>query len=528
MRKINVLDCTLRDGGYINKFYFGESVIQGIVSKLSKASIDIIECGFLVSGETDKNKSLFGSVGDIQSVLKKRNPNLMYVAMIQYGAISIEEISDFDGNSIDGIRVTFHEHEIEEACVLGRALIKKGYKVFMQPVGTMTYTDESLLNLIEKINDINPFAFYIVDTLGTMYKKDLLKMFKLVDDNLKPDVAVGFHSHNNLQLSFSNAQELISIETSREIILDASVFGMGRGAGNLSTELITRYINDNIGLKYDVIQVLEVMDEYIKPLSLQYKWGYDAAYYVAAVSGCHPNYASFLLDKQTLHVQDIAYILGCLDKKRSVLFDKEYIEQEYVRFMDRHIDDGYSVEKLKRMVDKKKVVLIAPGKSIKGKEHVINQLYESDDNFVVSINFKPQDFKCNMLFISNIKRFSSLQEVASNNDCITFITSNIGVEKEEGVHILDYMSYTNEESCVFDNSGLMCLNLFNKIGVKEVILMGFDGFSFDNKRNYYDITMLNGVEKERLENINEAMKRKFSQLRVQMEIKFLTPSAYDV
>ena len=74
----------------------------------------------------------------------------------------------------------------------------------------------------------------------------------------------------------------------------------------------------------------------------------------------------------------------------------------------------------------------------------------------------------------------------------------------------------------------MCINLFNKIGVKEVILLGFDGFSFDNKRNYYDITMLNGVEKERLENINEAMKRKFSQLRVQMDIKFFTPSAYDV
>ena len=118
--------------------------------------------------------------------------------MIQYGAISIEEISDFDETSIDGIRLTFHQHEIDEAFVLGEKLMAKGYKVFMQPVGTMTYTDDALLALIKRINNLQPFAFYIVDTLGTMYKKDLLHMFYLVDGQLNKGIALGFHSHNNL------------------------------------------------------------------------------------------------------------------------------------------------------------------------------------------------------------------------------------------------------------------------------------------------------------------------------------------
>ena len=310
MDRISILDCTLRDGGYVNNFNFGHAVIEDIVCKLSKASIDIIECGFLKSYAFDENRSLFGSTESIKAVIGNKNPNIMYVGMIQFGGISNEEVEVCDGISIDGIRLTFHEHEIEPAFVLGKQLMDKGYKVFMQPVGTMTYTDEALLKLIVKINDLKPFAFYLVDTLGTMYKNDLLRMFYLVDHNLNRNIAIGFHSHNNLQLSFANAQELMQLNTPRRLIIDASIYGMGRGAGNLNTELLTQYVNANFGLKYDNLEVLEIIDEYIRPLSMEYKWGYDAAYYIASVTGCHPNYASFLMNKQTLHVQDIHAILS--------------------------------------------------------------------------------------------------------------------------------------------------------------------------------------------------------------------------
>ncbi|MFR7384805.1 MAG: hypothetical protein ACLUTO_10770 [Anaerostipes sp.] len=85
----------------------------------------------------------------------------------------------------------------------------KGYEVFMQPVGTTSYSDVELLNLFERINEMKPYAFYLVDTLGKLYAKQLLKLFYLADDNLDEDITIGYHSHNNLQLSFSNAQQLI-------------------------------------------------------------------------------------------------------------------------------------------------------------------------------------------------------------------------------------------------------------------------------------------------------------------------------
>lgn len=317
MDKISLLDCTLRDGGYINDFAFGKQTIASVVSGLADAGIEIVECGFLKSGADDADKSLFGSVEAIVPYLpKKRNGRTMFVAMIAYGDISAEEISDC-GGAVEGIRLTFHEKELDEALAFAACLKGKGYKVFFQPVGTTTYTDGALLRLIEKVNALRPFAFYLVDTLGAMYKNDLLRMFYLVDNNLRADVRIGFHSHNNLQLSFSNAQELILMHSKREIIIDTSVYGMGRGAGNLCTELLTQYINENIESKYDLLPVLECIDEYIMPIFLRHPWGYSVPYYLAAVNGCHPNYATYLVNRQTLRVRDINSVIKSIPSIKS-------------------------------------------------------------------------------------------------------------------------------------------------------------------------------------------------------------------
>lgn len=528
MNRVRILDCTLRDGGYINDFCFGNKVICDIIAKLTKASVDIIECGFLKTGAFDESRSLYGSVEAIRKHIGIKNKNLMYVAMIQYGKITEEEITPYDGSSIDGIRVTFHEHEIEDAFALGEKLMRKGYKVFMQPVGTMTYTDETLLNLIKKINELKPYAFYIVDTLGTMYKNDLLRMFYLVDHNLDKNICVGFHSHNNLQLSFANAQELMQLNSPRQLIIDVSVYGMGRGAGNLHTELVTQYINSNFGLQYDNLAILEIIDEYIRPLSLKYTWGYDAAYYIASITGCHPNYATFLQNKQTLHVQDIHSILNSLAEDRRALFDKEYIGEMYLKHMSHRVDDRSVLEELQRVVAGKKVLLLAPGKSLRLHKDLIDRVRAEEEYFTVSVNFIPQDIPVDMAFISNMKRFKNLQELTeiTADGVRVVVTSNIDATSREGLAVVDYSGYINEEQCIADNAGLMCMNLMNKIGVTQLVLAGFDGFAASREDHYFSESMRVDVEAERLQRMNVATAAKISQLRTQMDISFLTESVY--
>lgn len=528
MKNFKILDCTLRDGGYINNFKFGEQVQKNIVNKLTKASIDIIECGWLKSNAFNKNYSQFGSIEAIKNIIGRKNHNLMYVAMLQFGAISIDEISERNSESIDGIRLTFHEHEIDEAFILGKQIINKGYKLFMQPVGTTTYTDEVLLQLIKRINNLRPFSFYMVDTLGVMYQNDLMRMFYLLDHNLSKNIAIGFHSHNNLQLSFANAQMLMQLNSPRTIIIDTSIYGMGRGAGNLNTELVTQYYNKNFKLKYDNTEIIELIDEYIKPISLKYKWGYDVAYYIASITNCHPNYALTLLNKQTLMGKDIYAILNSLDKDKRGLFNKEYIENIYKNYMNHHVDDNINLKIIKEKIGNKKVLLLAPGKSLKflGKE--IDNLIIKQKYCVISVNFIPKDIDVDIMFISNMRRFKNLYELKNTADKeITVIaTSNITTESEDNFLVVDYNTYTNEEEIIYDNAGLMCINLLNKLGINEILLAGFDGFSTNIKDNYLEENMFVDVAEERLQAMNIAISNKLQQLSNQMNIEFLKSSLY--
>jgi Isopropylmalate/homocitrate/citramalate synthases len=529
MGNVKILDCTLRDGGYVNDFKFGISTIRNIIHKLSEASIDIIECGFLDSTANDNNCTIFSNIDCLKKVISRKKSHIIYVVMIQYGKISNEEISVCDRQTVDGIRLTFHEHEIEGALFLGKQLQKKGYKIFMQPVGTMSYSDQTILKLISEINEMKPYAFYMVDTLGTMYKKDLLRLFFLIDHNLNPKIAIGFHSHNNLQLAFSNAMELLQMNTQRQIIIDSSVYGMGRGAGNLCTELITQYVNDNICFKYNNLAILEVIDQYIKPLKRKYVWGYDVAYYIASINGCHPNYSRFLLSLQTLHVQDIHTILNSMRADKKVLYDKEYIEKRYVEFMSHQVDDKTVIEKYSRLIKNKVILILAPGKSISQKINRISTLVGQNNYFVISVNFIPKKIPVHAVFVSNRKRFEELEQlILSIDDGLkAVITSNVCTKESERISVINYVEYLNEEQIIVDNAGLMCINFVRKLGASNILLAGFDGFSAQCSDNYYEEKMVFDVDEERLQNMNEAFSRKILQIRRGTEIKFLTESIYD-
>lgn len=331
---IQVLDCTLRDGGYINDWKFGRKTIISILDKLERAGIDIIECGFLTGMVQERECSLFESVADAEQLLPKRERKALYVAMIAMGEKELHpsKLTACSEKGIGGIRLTFHKNEIEKALEWGRMIQEKGYQVFMQPVGTVFYSDLELLRLVESMNELNPHAFYIVDTLGSMYRNEVSHRFYLIDENMKPEIHVGFHGHNNLQLAFSNAQVLGKIQTKRRLILDSSVYGMGRGAGNLPTELITQYINKNITSRYDVTMVMDIYDEFIHGIRKEYEWGYTLPYHIAASNLCHPNYASYLINKRTLTMKDIESLIQSIPPQNKILFDKKLIERMYIQF----------------------------------------------------------------------------------------------------------------------------------------------------------------------------------------------------
>ena len=522
-----ILDCTLRDGGYINDWRFGKKTIVSILEKLEKANIDIIECGFLTRMVKDEACSLFNDIAQIEKVLPRQGRTAMYVAMIAIGEKELHpsELAPFDGKSLEGIRLTFHKGEIDQAMEWARIIQEKGYKVFMQPVGTGFYTDMELLQLVEKMNQLQPYAFYIVDTLGSMYRNEVSHRFYLIDENMRPEIHLGFHGHNNLQLAFSNAQVLGKIQTKRTLILDSSVNGMGRGAGNLPTELITQYINKNIASRYDVTMVMDIYDEYISAIRKKFEWGYSVPYHIAASNVCHPNYASYLINKQTLTMKDIEKIIQSIPEKYKILYDQSLIEELYVRYQSRNIDDSAAVQEISGWLSGRKILLLAPGKSLVSHYDSILRFVEEEHPFVISVNFADTRYPIDACFVSNHKRMDTIgREIRRMCGLRTILTSNIA--GGGGRVYVNYACYTNGDDMVSDNAGLMLLSLLKRCGAHTVYLAGFDGFHHRHGGNYYSEELNSQEDEGQVREKRKRIRKQLQELSAEMEITFITPSVY--
>lgn len=523
MNRIQILDCTLRDGGYINDFRFGRDGIKKIIDQLTTAGIDIIETGFLEDGEYDQDCSVYNKVEQISFLLPKDHRRSMYVAMACYGEYDINQLSPYNGKSVDGIRVTFHYNEVKEALDYCKEIQKKGYKVFVQPVGTTSYTDEQLISLIHKVNEMRPYSFYLVDTLGLMHKEEVLRFFYLINHNLSKGINMGFHSHNNLQLSYSNCQSLTAVESNRTISLDASVYGMGRGAGNLNTELIANYLNEHLAAVYEIEPLLEIVDEYILKIKEQYDWGYSVPYYLAAINGCHPNYASYLSRKHTLNVKSISTILHMIEPEKRSLFDKKIAEEKYLEFQAHEIDDKKVVEELETIIKGHNVLLLAPGSSLNNYVEKIKATARENDCIVVGVTFVPNFIDCDYIFLSNLRRYKTTFN-PTQKEIKLIHTSNIEIENGEK-YMVNYSSLLNEDDIIKDNTSLMFLNLLTKINPLTVFIAGMDGYN-TKESNYYQDRLALRHNEEQAHAINEAVSKRIKQLSNQLKIKFITPSYY--
>ena len=325
MDKYNLLDCTLRDGGYINKWAFNDKAISIITSNLINAGLDFIEIGYLNSNGEVKNSTQFNSIERIKEYLPSDRKSCMLLAMADVQQFSVRNLTEYTGRSIEGIRIVFYKYQIHEALTLAKAVQEKGYKLFMQPMVTIDYTVDEYAKLIQEISKLKPYAVSIVDSFGYMLKEDFRKYFRILDNLLEKEAVIGFHSHNNMNLAFITAQDILEYNTPRRIVIDSSLYGMGRGAGNLNTELIANYYNMTLGQKYDVKLILDMISEYIMPIYKQRTWGYSPYLFITGLYHYHPNYACYLLDEYDVSVSDFEAFIHTVPEDMKTKCRKPYV-----------------------------------------------------------------------------------------------------------------------------------------------------------------------------------------------------------
>lgn len=526
--RIRVLDVTLRDGGCVNDFNFGQFYMEKILRAQEASGVEMIELGYLDSKNgAESGRTQFKSERSIRdTLLKSKKPGVTYVAMFDYGKYDPDTLEHRCKAGIDGIRVAFHKGDRKKIPEVGRKVIEKGYQLFVQPMITFRYSDAELLDLIEDVNHYLPDAsgFYIVDSFGEMRPNDMNRVLNLVDHNLIPSMPLGFHSHNNLQLSYTNAMSFLQFETNREIMIDSSIMGMGKGAGNLCTELLLGHLNAYYGKKYQLSPVMDVIDKVINQLRAENYWGYSVEYYLSSENHCSPSYAKYFYDKHMLPVNEVGQLLSMIDAEKRISFDKEYAEKLYRKYnADKTVDDSDAIRELMLEFEGKRVLLVGPGKSIMDARGVIDSYISK--GLAVSIGL---NLTVNIDVDYCLATRRDVYETAVSNNKKVIVVSNVSKGGRGNVWVLDYKNWISVDEGTHDSSLVIAFNMLKACHVKEILLAGVDGFSADINGNYADPDMRRPLTGEQAVRRNKYYRDFIKCVRDSgIPVRFITPSLYE-
>lgn len=521
MRKINLLDCTLRDGGYINNWHFGYHVITSILQKLATSNVEYVECGYFSEKKGDNaDYTQYKDFEAFNNVMPSGSKKQRYAMMIDFGQYDIKHVPDAVENA-PILRICFRQKDKTAALAYCKQLMQKGYIVFVQPMASLNYTDVEFVELIHEVNEIQPACFYIVDSFGVIEIEDFQRILFLADHNLKEGIMLGYHAHNNLQQAYGNAKYMVEQKLIHDVILDASVYGMGRGAGNLNMELFASYLNNNYDKSYQIDAFLDIMDEYLKPIFIEHYWGYSLPFYLSAQYNCHPNYASYFSDKNTLSNKSMRQLLASLPDDVKSNYSTEQAEKYYQMYQEKYVDDTETLEQIRMHLKGREILILAPGKSISTCRQEITSFIEKHQPVVIAVNVIPTGYHSDYLFCANEKR---LQSIGKLQNCQLIVTSNIS-DVSDAMRV-NYASYLSSESDIADNPILMLLHLLNAIGISQISIAGFDGYGAVSEENYYDKSLALGTSISLKMKRNTLIKNEVYKLREQIELHFLTESKY--
>ncbi|MCL2792124.1 MAG: hypothetical protein FWD87_03460 [Spirochaetaceae bacterium] len=318
-KRIQILDCTLRDGGLgledarINKeadLVFSKDDMDGVSHNLSRSGIDIIEIGSIeISNDDKRNMAIYQNMESISNEIPKLyNPNQMYAALYRGPDTPLSDIPYWNESYCKAVRVILRYSELKKSLDFCRELSKKNYKVFIQPMVTMRYTKDELQMLIDDANEMSAYALYFVDSYGYMLDQDVKHFFSTFDKGLNASIKIGFHAHNNMNLAFSNVLAFIMQESDRGLIVDSCCLGMGQGAGNLQTEIIVDHLNKYYGTSYNydaVLMACEIIEKY----SNTSLWGYSLTRFLPAINKSAYKISLTLRNKYKLSFVEIHNIL---------------------------------------------------------------------------------------------------------------------------------------------------------------------------------------------------------------------------
>ena len=292
--KIKVLDCTIRDGGLMNNHDFDFRFVREVYKAISEAGIDYMEIGYKNSKELFSPKEYgawkFCDDDEIRRVIEGIESKTKISVMVDIGRVNIDDVKPASQSPVKMIRVAAYVKDIDKAIFMVNHFAEKGYET---TINIMAISKDQGVELDEALrqieNESKANVVYIVDSFGNLYQETTEILIKRTKAILKTR-EVGFHGHNNQQLAFSNTIEAIIHNAN---YLDATIYGIGRAAGNCPLELLMGFLKNP---KFDIRPILDVISSEFIPLSKKIEWGYVIPYAIAGMMNEHPKAAMALRD----------------------------------------------------------------------------------------------------------------------------------------------------------------------------------------------------------------------------------------
>lgn len=288
---IQILDCTLRDGSHINNGKFGKEKIRQIITGLIEANIDIIEVGLLQNHQCGVDFSIFNSIDFVDqclSIIEKKNSK--FSLMLRTDRVDFNKLAK--SPKVDFIRIALYQEHINDIKRYGEKAKELGYEIIFNPIAITKYSPNEIQFLIKTLEELKPYGISLVDTFGSFTLNEFEKVLKIFDENLSPNITLGIHLHQNLNLALSLATKATKLITNRNLIIDSSLSGMGRVPGNLQSELFANHLNQNFNHQYNIEKLLS-LTALIEEFKILNRWGYNPIYMYSASLNIDRTYPEF-------------------------------------------------------------------------------------------------------------------------------------------------------------------------------------------------------------------------------------------
>ncbi len=289
---IKVLDCTIRDGGLINNHQFSKEFVRDTYKAVAASGVDYFEIGYKNSKDLFSPEKYgpwkFCDDDVIAEVIDGIESKTKISVMADIGRVDMDNVKPADQSPVDMVRTAMYVKDVDKAIRMSNTFTDLGYETCLNIMAISRDQGPELddaLKQIEKESKAN--AVYIVDSFGTLYTETMVSVVKRFTSILKSK-EVGFHGHNNQQLAFANTIDCI---INGGTMLDATIFGIGRAAGNCPLELLLGFLKNP---KFDLRPILDIISKEYVPLREEIEWGYIIPYAIAGMLNDHPKEAMAL------------------------------------------------------------------------------------------------------------------------------------------------------------------------------------------------------------------------------------------